>query len=276
MSSNAVGTVNETLNATTLGVQNVTGGAGSDTLTGDDVILVDAKDLANAAAINGGDGLDMVQVIGSEGVNLNMAASNVEIAVGNIGNDVIIGGGGTSVFVRGGGGDDVIVGSAASDALSGEDGDDYIDGGAGNDIIRGHRGRDQLSGGSGDDILEGGLEDDRLSGGLGNDVLKGGQADDVILGDDGTDVAQYSGSYADYRVTQLSDTTWRVVDTKSGRDGADVLTHVEKLSFADVSQVKLGQLLGNNHNWGGEYVPSPQCAAFVPRQIIALDFCVMG
>jgi LysM repeat protein len=203
VSSNAVSTVNESLNATTLGVQNITGGAGNDALTGDaqanwlagglgadvfnagagdDVILVDAEDLANAAAINGGDGLDMVQVIGSKGVNLNMAASNVEIAVGNMGNDVIIGGGGTSVFVRGGDGDDVIVGSAANDALSGEDGDDYIDGG------------------------------------------------------DGTDVAQYSGSYADYRVTKLNDTTWRVVDTKSGRDGADVMTNVEKLSFSDVSR----------------------------------------
>lgn len=263
VSSNTVGTVNESLSAVTLGAQNVTGGAGNDTLTGDaqanwlagglgadvfnagagdDVILVDAKDMANATAINGGDGLDMIQVIGSEGVNLNMSASNVEIAVGNIGNDVIIGGGGTSVFVRGGDGDDLIVGSAANDALSGENGDDYIDGGAGNDIIRGHRGRDQLSGGSGDDIIEGGLEDDRLSGGLGNDVLKGGQGDDAILGGDGIDVAQYSGSYADYRVTQLNDTTWRVVDTKSGRDGADVLTNVERLSFSDVSQVKLGEL----------------------------------
>lgn len=262
-SSNTNATVNESLSAATLAVRHVTGGAGNDTLTGDaqgnwlvgglgadrfvagagdDVMLVDAADTTVAGSINGGDGLDMVQVVGSEGASLNMSASQVEIAVGNIGNDIIIGGGGTSVFVRGGDGDDLIVGSAANDALSGENGNDYVDGGAGNDIVRGHRGQDQVYGGSGDDIIEGGLEDDMLSGGDGNDVLSGDGGDDVIAGGDGTDVAQYSGSYTDYRVTQLNNTTWRVVDTKSGRDGADVLTNVERLSFSDISQIKLSDI----------------------------------
>jgi Ca2+-binding RTX toxin-like protein len=261
-SSNTNSSTHEALNTATLGVQNVAGGAGNDTLmgdaqanwltgglgadvfnagTGDDIILADAKDLANPAAINGGDGLDMVQVIGSEGLSLNMAASQVEIAIGNIGNDVIIGGGGTSVFVRGGDGADMIVGSAANDALSGENGDDYIDGGAGNDIIRGHRGQDQLSGGLGDDLIAGGLDDDRVSGGLGNDVLNGGCGDDIIDGGDGTDLAEYSGSFVDYRVTKLNEATWRVVDTKTGRDGSDIVRNVEKLSFSDISRIDINQ-----------------------------------
>ena len=128
------------------------------------LLVFDALD----TVVDGGAGLDIAQVVGSQGVTLNLGQSNIEIAVG-------------------------------------EDGADLIDGGAGNDLIRGHRGQDQLLGGAGDDILDGGLEDDSLSGGTGNDVLIGGRGDDRIDGGDGIDVAQYSGSYADYRITKVSD-----------------------------------------------------------------------
>ena len=98
-------------------------------------------------------------------------------------------------------------------------------------------------GGAGDDILDGGLEDDRLSGGTGNDVLKGAQGDDSIDGgggeNGGTAIAEFAGSFADYRITRLDATTYRVVDTKAGRDGADTLRHIEKLNFADVSAVDI-------------------------------------
>lgn len=259
LSSNADANVGETLSSTTLNAQNITGGAGNDSITGDaranwlagglgadtlnggdgdDVILFDSAD-----SINGGAGFDVAQVIGTQGVTLNLSLSNIEMAVGNSGNDVFIGGGRSTVFVRGGDGDDLIVGGAANDVLSGENGDDLIDGGAGNDLIRGHRGRDQLYGGAGDDVLDGGLEDDRLHGGTGNDVLTGGGGDDVLDGGEGQDVAVYSGSYGDYRITKLSaaegNTVYRVVDTRSGRDGADTLTNIERLSFSDISNVSL-------------------------------------
>lgn len=305
VSQNTNSAVAETLSAATLGVRHITGGAGNDSLTGDaqnnwlagglgadslsggagdDVLLIDASD----TSINGGDGLDIAQVIGSEGVSLNLSQSNIEIAVGGDGNDVFIGGGRSTVFVRGGAGDDIIIGGAANDVLSGEDGDDLVDGGAGNDLIRGHRGQDQLLGGEGDDVLDGGLEDDTLSGGAGNDVLIGGRGDDSLNGGDGIDVAQYSGSYADYRITKIRDaasgaSVYRVVDTRTGQDGADTLTNIEKLSFADVSRIDLTlaaplpakdvlrvngsgqalsrtaahllskqQLLGNDRDWDGD------------------------
>ncbi len=264
VSQNTHAGTNEALTAATLAVKNITGGAGADTITGDaqnnwiagglgadklyggagdDVLLMDAAD----TIIDGGAGLDIAQVVGGtlgqKGVTLNLSLSNIEIAVGGDGNDVFIGGGRSSVFIRGGAGDDMIIGGAANDVLSGEDGSDLIDGGAGNDLIRGHRGQDQLLGGAGDDVLDGGLEDDILSGGAGNDVLIGGCGDDRIDGGDGIDVARYSGSYADYRITKVSDAngvnTLRVVDTRTGQDGADTLTNVEKLSFSDVSRVDL-------------------------------------
>jgi len=260
VSKNTNAAIAEILDAASLKVRNLTGGAGSDLLAGDagnnwlaggagadtllggvgdDVLLFDAAD----KRVDGGDGFDIAQVMGAQGVSLNLSQSNIEMAIGGVGNDVFIGGGHSTVVVRGGAGGDVIIGGAANDVLSGEDGDDTLDGGAGNDLIRGHRGRDKLIGGAGDDVLDGGLDDDTLSGGAGNDVLIGGGGDDSLNGGDGIDVAQYAGSYADYRITKLNSAKgsarYRVVDTRTGRDGADTLIGIEKLSFADVNRVDL-------------------------------------
>ena len=218
-------TIGETIDVAAKGVQNAYGAAGNDTLIGDannnwlgggqgsdtftagdgdDVLLIDAADLQ--ANIHAGAGTDIAQVVGDDGVTLNLAQAELEIAQGGRGSDVLIGGGVSSVFIRGGDGDDIIIGGIANDALSGEDGDDVLDGGAGNDILRGHRGQDKILGGTGDDLIMGGQGDDRLIGGAGNDVLKGEQGDDVIDGGDGIDnVVQFSGSFADYRITRSED-----------------------------------------------------------------------
>ena len=266
----------ESIDVTQKGVKNAYGSAGNDTLTGDaganwlaggqgsdtffagagdDVLLIDAADLQ--ANIHAGAGIDIAQIIGDQGVTLNLTQAEIEIVQGGAGNDVLIGGGRSSVFIRGGGGDDILIGGAANDALSGEDGNDLIDGGAGNDLIRGQRGQDALLGGAGNDIADGGLDDDRISGGTGNDVLKGSQGDDTIDGGDGIDIAEYSGSFADYRITRLggvpvsqpdgstTGSLYRVVDLRAGRsggnEGADTLTNIEKLNFADISAVDLTQ-----------------------------------
>ncbi|MBI5107649.1 MAG: S8 family serine peptidase, partial [Rhodocyclales bacterium] len=251
-------TTGETIDVAAKNVKNAYGNSGNDTLTGntaanwlvggqgsdtfnagagDDMLIVDAADLQ--ANIHAGDGFDMVQLVGTEGVTLNLAQAEIEVAVGGAGDDILIGGGRSSVFIRAGDGNDIVIGGAANDALSGENGTDLIDGGAGNDVVRGGRGQDQLMGGAGDDLVEGGLDDDRLSGGTGNDILKGGQGDDAVDGGEGTDIAEFAGSFADYRITRLTDTSYRVVDTKAGRDGADMLANIEKLNFADVSAVDI-------------------------------------
>lgn len=292
------GTAGEIIDVAQKGVNNAIGGSGNDTLigdatnnwlagglgadsinagAGDDVILFDALD-----TIDGGDGNDIAQVIGDTGVVLNLAQSHIEAVVGGRGDDILIGGGRSSVFIKAGDGNDIMIGGAANDVLSGENGDDLIDGGAGNDLMRGGRGNDQLLGGTGDDILIGGQDDDTLNGGAGNDVLKGEQGDDHLDGGDGINTAQFSGSFADYRISQLSagdastPAVWRVVDTHTGRDGADTLTNINKVSFADVSGIDLNlstplpvndtisitqrsgshnilvtDLLANDRNWDG-------------------------
>ena len=249
-------TVGSTLDATILGVNNLygntgndtliggatnnwlAGGAGSDTFNagaGDDVLLIDSED--STTNIHAGAGNDVVQVIGDIGAVLNLAQAEVEMAQGGRGDDILIGGGRSTVFIKGGAGDDIIIGGAANDVLSGEDGDDLIDGGASNDLIRGHRGQDQLLGGAGDDILDGGEDTDRLTGGAGNDVLIGGAGDDNLAGGAGNDVARFTGSFGDYRFVKTSAGMY-VID-KLGRNGTDFLTDIEVLSFDDTNSIAL-------------------------------------
>lgn len=215
------------------------GGRGSDSFragAGDDVLLIDAQD--QQANINAGAGTDIVQVIGDQGVTLNLALAEVEIAQGGRGNDVFVAGGQSTVFMRGGDGDDILVGGGANDALSGENGGDLVLGGGGNDVLRGHRGRDQMQGDAGNDLIDGGLDDDTLSGGLGDDVLIGGGGDDSIDGGEGLDVIQLSGDFADYRITRTTEGIW-ISDTVAGRDGTDFVRNVEKANFKNVVLVDI-------------------------------------
>lgn len=239
------------------GVNNATGGSGDDVLigdagtnwlaggqggdtfnagAGDDVLLIDADDLP--ANIHGGEGTDIVQVVGDKGVFLNLTQAEVEIAQGGRGDDVFISNGTSTAFMRGGDGNDILIGGAASDALSGENGDDWISGGAGNDVLRGHRGRDQILGGLGDDLIDGGLDDDHLSGGAGDDVLIGGAGDDTLDGGEGTDVIELSGDFSEYRFTKTQGGVW-ISDTVAGRDGTDFVKNLEKANFKNLKLVDI-------------------------------------
>ncbi|HBA53023.1 MAG TPA: hypothetical protein DCZ04_00775, partial [Syntrophorhabdus aromaticivorans] len=72
------------------------------------MLLVDAEDLQEN--IHAGAGLDMVQVIGDDGIVLNLAQAEVEIVQGGRGDDVLIGGGLSTVFIAAGEGDDLLIG----------------------------------------------------------------------------------------------------------------------------------------------------------------------
>ncbi len=250
-------TTGERIDVALKGVNNATGGSGNDVLqgdaqtnwlaggqgsdtfyggAGDDVLLIDGDDLPGN--IHGGEGTDIVQVLGDKGVYLNLTEASVEIAQGGRGNDVFIGGGNSTVYLRGGDGDDVLVGGSANDALSGEDGNDVIMGGAGDDVLRGHRGNDRIQGGSGNDLIDGGQDDDNLSGGVGDDILIGGAGDDQIDGGNGVDIVELSGDFADYRITRTAEGVW-ISDTVAGRDGTDFLQSVEKANFKNLKLVEI-------------------------------------
>ncbi|MGO4353512.1 cadherin-like domain-containing protein [Rhizobium sp. RAF36] len=193
-------------------IENLTGGAGDDTLTG--------SDTANILA--GADGDDTL--------------------CGKDGDDTISGGNGDDTFVvlaRSGDRDDDDDGD---DHYSGDDGFDTLDLAAlvqeviadleaqlaegqeiGRDTIEGFEaviggaGDDRLSGNSAANILVGGNGNDRLSGRAGDDVLTGGDGDDIVSGDSGDDIVLVAVHAADDGRNGRSDGD----DSYQGGDGFD-------------------------------------------------------
>ncbi len=202
---------------------------------GDDILLVQNSE----SQIKGGDGIDSVIFTSSQNNVFNLTQSEVEIAFGHRGNDILIGGGRSSVYINAGEGDDIVIGGAANDVLVGDLGNDLIDGGAGNDLIYGGKDQDQLLGGIGDDILLGQHGDDKLNGSIGNDVLEGGTGDDMLDGGEGVDMASFTGNLEEYRLQKLNDSSWRISDRINARDGSDILANIETLYFKNTGWVDL-------------------------------------
>ncbi|AUQ73762.1 hypothetical protein [Phaeobacter piscinae] len=110
------------------------GGDGADDIdggAGDDVLVVDSSDLGSSVSINvsGGEGRDILYVDDTDGVKADMAALNVEVAVGNSGDDEFyMDASHGSQMVAGGAGDDIFAVWSTD-----EDGPAIIWGGAGAD-----------------------------------------------------------------------------------------------------------------------------------------------
>jgi Ca2+-binding RTX toxin-like protein len=139
-----------------IGIENVTGGAGNDTLT----------DSLGTNTLDGGAGADkfimtvdnardtLVGAGGSDTVNYSAFSTALTVNFGSGLVPIIVGGSGTT--------------DSFSDTVSGIE--NFI-GGSGNDNITGDLGVNDLMGGDGNDTLRGGLGTDRLTGGNGADVF---------------------------------------------------------------------------------------------------------
>ncbi len=101
----------------------------------------------------------------------------IEVAIGGVGDDRLIGVGMN----------ETLVGGPGRDEIRGGGGRDLLRGGPGADVLDGEREADELRGGGGDDRLLGGDRADTLSGGSGDDVLKGGDGRDTGSGGLGRD-----------------------------------------------------------------------------------------
>ena len=126
-------------------VENVIGGSGNDTISGDSANNV----------LNGGPGKNTLSVAGAPSavaVNLTTHVSK------HWGTDTI------THFQN-------VVGSPNNDTIIGNSLANVLNGAAGNDTIRGMAGPDFLIGGPGNDHLNGGTGNDRCSGGGGSNVL---------------------------------------------------------------------------------------------------------
>lgn len=94
--------------------------------------------------------------------------------------------------------------------------------------------------------LTGGARDDILMGLTGSDALKGGGGSDTIDGGDGDDIAIFSGNLADYKIEYDFENGFVTVTDLVGGDGADLLTNIEKMQFADqLAYVEVGGAVFN-------------------------------
>jgi Ca2+-binding RTX toxin-like protein len=221
--------------------------------TGDDVV-------------NGTAGSD--NIYGVQGNDTLNGLAGVDVLFGFTGNDTLDGGADNDTL-HGGDGHDTLFGGSGDDTLHGGIGDDTLDGGTeadtlngndGADTLRGGFGADTLNGGAGADTMEGGAENDTLNGGEGDDLLKGedgldtlkgeggndrifggtladtiigGAGNDIIDGGSEIDTVEFSGKMAEYDI--IAENGGITVRHKSGLDGTDFLTNVEKLKFSDTT-----------------------------------------
>ena len=242
------------------------GGSGNDTLAG----------LGGADSLDGGPGTDTTDYSASpSGVNMTVngsgsggdaagdALANVENITGSGFDDTLTGDVNANVLAGGAGNDD-IAGLAGADTLSGGTGIDTLDysadtagvtvnltsnsvsgGDAAGDIISGF---ENATGGSGNDTLTGDGNGNALSGNGGTDTLAGLGGADTLDGGPGTDTADYTASPSGVNVT---------VNATSGNTGGDAagdsLSNMENLTGSASNDTLTGDgnanvLLGANGN----------------------------
>jgi Ca2+-binding RTX toxin-like protein len=214
---------------------------------------------------------------GSDTITGNALANRLE---GRAGNDTFLETSDTStdIFVGGGGGAadtgtaDTVDYSARTNSLvlklsgiaeSGEPSEkdtvsadiEVLIGGRGNDTITGSARGDRLNGGAGDDVLRGGDGDDVLIGGEGNDTLYGENGDDTFLAtndtsSDGNDVINCgpgSNDALDYSVRTVPVT----VDLAAGGDSTGMAGENDTVAgAADDCEVAVGGSEGGNSLFG--------------------------
>ena len=171
-------------------IQNLVGGSGNDTLTGDGNINILLGGLgddtlsgrAGNDTLDGGAGTDLADYSGATGaVTVNLAANaSYGTSSGADGNDILYG-------------IENVAGSNFNDTITGDINGNLLSGNGGNDTLYAGAGNSTLDGGSGNDTLFGGLGDDTLLGGVGNDYLDGGEGVNYLDGGAGIDTVDFIG-----------------------------------------------------------------------------------
>ena len=157
-------------------------------------------------------GSDSVYIEGTAGNDTISDTQGPGVLRAGLGNDTLLGLGGSDLLDGASGGADSLVGGEGNDSLFGFDDNDTLNGDAGNDFAFGGSGDDVINGGLGDDSTYGGIYKGTyygygLTGGAGNDTIDGGDGNDQLHGDAGNDSLLGGAGH----------------DTLDGGEGTDVL-----------------------------------------------------
>ena len=232
--SNAAVNTGEAAGDTYSSIENITGSAFNDTLTG----------------TNGGN-----SILGGNGNDTLSGLGGIDSLFGNDGNDLLIGGAGADMLSGGSGSDRasyataaaaVIANLTSSGANTGDAaGDTYasiehLTGSDFNDTLTGNDKVNSLLGGLGNDTLSGLVGNDSLYGNDGNDLLIGGTGADKLSGGAGADRASYATAAAAVVASLTSPAT------NTGDAAGDTYTSVENLTGSNFDDKLTGSSIGNS------------------------------
>jgi Ca2+-binding RTX toxin-like protein len=271
-SNNAVATVGGVAEDTLRNIENIFGGAGADTLTGDGLANIlrggGAADLLDGGA--GVDTADYREKTVSVVATLNGAADAV-VKIGGVNEDTIR----NIENISGGSAGDTLTGDASVNVLLGNDGADFLTGGLGADVLDGGAGLDSadfrekteailvtLNGAANARVSVGGVLEDTLRNvenifsGSGADTLigdgqanlfRGGLGQDVIDGGAGSDTADYREKSLSVAVT-LNGATDAVVTV--GGVAEDTIRNVENVFGGLGADTLIGDASANSLSGG--------------------------
>jgi Ca2+-binding RTX toxin-like protein len=238
-------------------VENITGGSGNDTLTGDyrpnTLIGGNGNDKLYGAPVGTGYALGSDHLYGNDGSDLlygGWAGTTGDILDGGVGTDMVtyVGRlqGVTIDLADSNAGEDRLynienaTGGSGDDTMVGSDGNNTFFAGAGNDELNGNGGNDVLHGGDGDDAVYGGAGNDVVAGDGDDDWMTGGPGADYISGHEGVDIV----SYADYQVPVSVSLDGAYNDGAAG-EGDNVLTDTEKVIGGEKDDTLTGDSFAN-------------------------------
>ncbi|MGQ7814938.1 peroxidase family protein [Metapseudomonas furukawaii] len=224
-------------------VEGLSGSDFADILRGDDV---DPTTIVNHGGATGG-ALTNLDLIDGLRAFLGTQASVGADGVLGTGDDLV------DTFIGG----NIILGGSGSDIIEGRGGNDLIDGDRWLNVRISVRAN---ADGSGPEIATFDSMLDLIPLML-NRTYNPGQlvaVREILTGNADFDTANYRGLASDYSVVDNGDGSFTVTDSVAGRDGVDRLTNVERIQFADGTQVlvpglnaePLGQLTVTDQNGG--------------------------
>ena len=198
-------------------IENLTGGNGADTLTGD----------GNSNVLNGGVGADK--------------------HFGSSGDDTLIGGLGNDTFT-GGTGFDLVDFSSSNGYVQANLGTQRASGSEGNDQLleiedlKGTGGNDVLIGDDNRNIIQGGGGNDNISGLGGDDTIFGNGGDDLMVGGSGSDTVSFATSFLNISAS--------LVSNSATGEGSDSLNGIENVSGGEGADVLIGSDAPNTLDGG--------------------------